>query len=118
MSYAIGSRIKGLRTNRHISQEQMARLLNTSRQRYARLENGQVDISFVLIKKIADCLGVSTREITSVTQEDKELVAFFREKDTGKDIVDSVAKVEEILKVFQAHEKLYCQMKARDGYVD
>ena len=118
MSYAIGSRIKELRTNHRISQEQMAELLNTSRQRYARLENGQVDISYVIIKKIADYLGVSTTEITSVEQEDKELVALFREKNTSEDVVDSVAKIQEILRVFQAHEKLYYQMKARGEYVD
>ncbi len=118
MSYAIGSKIKELRTNHRISQEQMAELLNTSRQRYARLENGQVDISYVIIKKIADYLGVSTAEITSVEQEDKELVAFFREKNTSEDVVDSVAKIQEMLRVFQAHEKLYYQMKARDEYVD
>ena len=118
MSYAIGSRIKELRTKNRISQEQMAELLDTTRQRYARLENGQVDISYVIIKKIADYLGISTTEITKVEQEDKELVAFFREKNTCEDIVDSVAKIEEMLKVFQAHEKLYYQMKARDEYVD
>ena len=120
MSYAIGRRIKELRTKHRISQEQMAELLNTSRQRYARLENGQVDISYVIIKKIADYLGVSTKEITSVDQEDKELVAFFREKNTSEDedVVESVAKIQEILRVFQAHEKLYYQMKAREEYVD
>ncbi|MBS4030254.1 MAG: helix-turn-helix transcriptional regulator [Clostridiales bacterium] len=118
MSYTIGSRIKELRTNHRISQEQMAALLDTTRQRYARLENGQVDISFVMIKKIADYLGVSTAEITSVEQEDKELVAFFREKNTSEDIVDSVVKIQKILRVFQAHEKLYYQMKARDEDVD
>jgi transcriptional regulator with XRE-family HTH domain len=41
MSYAIGSRIKEMRTNHRISQEQMAEVLNTTRQRYSRLENPQ-----------------------------------------------------------------------------
>ena len=114
MSYAIGSRIKELRTNHRISQEQMAELLNTSRQRYARLENGQVDISYVIIKKIADYLGVPTAEITDAEQENKELVAFFREREISEDIVSAVARIQEILRMFHAHEKLYYQMKARD----
>ena len=114
MSYAIGSRIKELRTSHRVSQEQMAELLNTSRQRYARLENGQVDISYVIIKKIADYFGVSTTEITDAEQENKELVAFFRERDANEDIVKSVAEIQEILRIFHAHEKLYCQMKERD----
>jgi len=118
MSYAIGSRIRELRIKRRISQEQMAEFLNTTRQRYSRLENGQVDISFVLIKKIADYFGLPTGDITSALQNDKELVTYFREKSAGEDIVNSVHKIEEILRVFHAHEKLYYQMKARAVDVD
>lgn len=118
MSYAIGSKIKELRTSHKISQEEMAELLETTRQRYARLENGQVDISYVIIKKIADRLGVATSEITKVEQEKKELITYFREKNTGDDILGSVAKIEEILRVFHAHEKLYHQTRERDAYVD
>lgn len=118
MSYAIGSRIKELRTNLRISQEQMAEVLDTTRQRYSRLENGQVDMSFVLIKKIADYFGIPTAEITNAEQEDKEMTTFFREKSAGEDVVNSVAKIEEILRVFHAHEKLYYQMRVRNEYVD
>ena len=118
MSYAIGSKIKELRTIRKISQEEMAELLETTRQRYSRLENGQVDISYVIIKKIADHLGVPTNEITRAEQEQKELVTFFREKNTCDDVVGSVTKIEEILRVFNAHEKLYNQTRENDAYVD
>jgi len=118
MSYAIGSKIKELRTSRKISQDDMAELLDTTRQRYSRLENGQVDISYVIIKKIADRFGVSTGEITQAEQENKELVTFFREKGTCEDVVGSVAKIEEILKVFHAHEKLYNQTRERNANVD
>lgn len=118
MSYALGLRIKELRQIRKISQEQIADVLDMSRQRYSRLENGQVDISYVMIKKIADYLGVSTSEITSAEEENKELVTLFREKGSGEDIISSVSKIQEILKVFYAHEKLYFQMKERDDLVD
>ncbi|MBZ4647634.1 MAG: hypothetical protein JG777_3123 [Clostridia bacterium] len=118
MSYALGMRIKELRSKHKISQEQMAKVLDTTRQRYSRIENGQVDISFVMIKKIADFLGVSTSEITSVEEERKELVTLFRERSSSEDTIASVAKIEEILKVFHAHEKLYYQMKVRDDFVD
>lgn len=118
MSYALGLRIKELRQIRKISQEQIADVLDMSRQRYSRLENGQVDISYVMIKKIADYLGVSTSDITSAEEENKELVTLFREKGSGEDIISSVSKIQEILKVFYAHEKLYFQMKERDDLVD
>lgn len=118
MSFAIGRKIKKLRTIRKISQEEMAELLETTRQKYSRLENGQVDISYTVIKKIANHLGVAINEITSVEHERKELVPFFKEWDNSDDIIDSVAKIEEILRVFHAHEKLYYQMSERDAYVD
>jgi len=118
MSYAIGNRIKMLRKGRDISQEEMAALLDTTRQRYSRIESGQIDISYLMIKQIADFLGVTTKEITSAEQEERELVTFFREKETAEDVVSHVAKIEEILNVFRAHEKLYYQTKERNPYVD
>lgn len=118
MSYALGARIKELRTMHRISQEQMAEALETTRQRYSRIENGQVDISFVMIKKIAQQLGVPTKEITSAEEEKKELTTLFREKNTSPAVIESVAKIQEILKVFHAHEKLYYQMRMRDGFED
>lgn len=118
MSYALGTRIRELRCEKKVSQEKMAEVLVTTRQRYARLENGQTDISFVMIKKIAEVLGVNSKEITSAEEEKEELVALFREKSISPEAIASVSKIEEILKVFHAHEKLYFQMKARDGVDD
>ncbi len=118
MSYAIGNKIKELRTSYKISQEKMAEILETTRQRYSRLENGQVDISYVIIKKIADHLGIAASEITKAEQERNELVTFFREKNTSDDVIGSVGKIEEILRVFHAHEKLYHQTREKDVYVD
>ncbi|WP_243251194.1 helix-turn-helix transcriptional regulator [Clostridium sp. D43t1_170807_H7] len=118
MSYALGVRIKELRTMRKISQEQMAEALDTTRQRYSRLENGQIDISFVMIKNIAKVLGVAINEITSAEEERKGLTTLFREKNNSPEATESVSKIEEILKVFHAHEKLYYQMRVRDGLED
>ena len=118
MSYALGRRIEELRCAKKITKEKMAEVLETTRQRYARLEKGQTDISFVMIKKIADFLGVQTSDITQVEDEKKELVVLFREKTDAAEAVSSVTKIEEILRVFHAHEKLYYQMKVRDGVAD
>jgi transcriptional regulator with XRE-family HTH domain len=118
MSYAIGNRIKELRTIKKVSQEEMAEFLDTSRQRYSRLENGRLDISYVVIKKIAERLAVSISDITSAEQEKKELVTYFREKNSCDDVVGSVAKIEEILRIFNAHERLYHQTMERNTYED
>jgi transcriptional regulator with XRE-family HTH domain len=118
MSYALGMRIKELRSKNRIGQEKMAEILGTTRQRYSRIESGQIDISFAMIKKVAAFMGISTKMITNVEEEKKELVALFREKSDSAQAIESVAKIEEILKVFHAHEKLYFQMKVRDGLED
>lgn len=118
MSYAIGKRIKKIRTSKNVTQEEIASLLDTTRQRYSRLEKGQSDISYIEIKKIADYFGISTTDITEAAEESKEIVAYFREKNSCQDVINSVEKVEEILKVFNAHQKLYYQKKGDDRYVD
>ncbi|WP_069651046.1 helix-turn-helix domain-containing protein [Caloranaerobacter ferrireducens] len=114
ISYILANRIKELRTERNITQEEMAKVLGTSRQRYSRLENGQTSISYVVIKKIAEYFNIPTSEITKVTEEKKDLVSLFREKSDKTKAVKAVEKIEEILKVFSAHEKLYYQMKKGD----
>ena len=115
MSFALGMRIKELRNEKRIGQEAMAKVLSTTRQRYARIESGQADLSFVMIKRIAEIFGVPTKAITSAEEEKKGLVAMFRDKNHGDDTLAYVSKIEEILQVFHAHEKLYFQMKERNS---
>lgn len=114
MSYAIAQKIKELRLHRKINQEDMAEALQTTRQRYARIENGQVSISYIMIKDIANILGVSVQEITSAADEKKDLTVLFREKNDTSEAVKAVEKIQEILKYFHAHERLYYQMKDKE----
>ncbi len=114
MSYALGVRIRQFRDAQKVSQETMADFLGTTRQRYARMESGQIEISFQTIKKIADYLGVKVQEITSAVEERKGLTALFREKADKPEALKAVSKIENILAVFHSHEKLYYQMKAQD----
>lgn len=114
MSYALGARIKQFRDAHKINQETMAEYLGTTRQRYARMESGQIEMSFQTIKKIADFLGVKVPEITSVVEERKGLTALFREKVDKPEVLEAVSKIENILTVFHSHEKLYYQMKVQD----
>lgn len=113
MNYELGRRIQELRLERKISQEQMAALLQTTRQRYARMESGQVDLSYSTIQKVAAFFQISDKDITNAVQEQKGLVALFREKDAAADVLQSVSMIEEILRVFHAHEKLYHQTRER-----
>ncbi|NDL68596.1 helix-turn-helix domain-containing protein [Anaerotalea alkaliphila] len=113
MSYSIGSRIKILRINHKISQEKMAEILNITAHRYSLMERGQGDISYDIIKKIADSFRIPTDEITKAVTENKDLITLFREENMDTAIVESVGKVQEIVKVFSAHEKLHNQINSR-----
>ncbi len=116
MSYAIGARVKELRQERKISQDDIAAALGTTRQRISRIESGQVDVSYILLKQIADCMHVSVDQITKAAEEAKGFTALFREKSDSLDVIAAVEKIEKILKVFNAHEKLYEQMKEQVSY--
>jgi transcriptional regulator with XRE-family HTH domain len=116
MSYAIGNRINTIRSKKKISQEDIASVLGISRQRFARIENGQSEASYYMIKKIADCLSVSVSDITSA-DENVDLRLCFREAGNSEEINDSVDKIIDILKTFHAHEKLYYRMKGKEDEI-
>ncbi len=116
MSYAIGKRINEIRTKKKVSQEEIASVLGISRQRFARIENGQSDISYAMILKVADYFGVSASEITSA-DEDVDLEIYFRDNEDSEEVRGSVGTIVEILKTFRAHEKLYNRMKEKSDEV-
>jgi len=117
MSYNIGLKIKELRIERNIKQEDIASILSTTRQRYARMENGLADISYPSLQKIAASFSVPVSDITSADEE-KDLLVLFREKENSSNIEGSVGMIMEILRTFHSHEKLYYQMKEMRGIED
>lgn len=110
MSYVIGKRINEIRLEKKMTQEEVASVLGISRQRVARIENGQSDISYEMIKVIANYFAVSVSSITSA-REENDLQMHFRDGDNAVGIDESVGKIVDILKTFRAHEKLFYRMK-------
>lgn len=110
MSYAIGKRINEIRLEKKISQEEIASVLGISRQRVARIENGQSDISYDMIKVVANHLAVPVSTITSAGEE-IDLQMYFRNGENAVGLDESVGKIVDILKTFRAHEKLFYRMK-------
>ena len=110
MSYVIGKRINEIRLEKKITQEEIASVLGISRQRVARIENGQSDISYEMIKKVANYFAVSVASITSVGEEN-DIQMHFRDVNSAVNVDESVEKIVDILKTFRAHEKLFYRMK-------
>lgn len=114
MSYLIGQKIKQLRKDQDITQDYMAEKLNITRQKYGRIENGQSNITYKTIEEVSKILGVNIREMTTISEEKHTLKHLFRENTDEMVANDAIDKIDEILKYFSAHEKLYLQMKEKN----
>lgn len=110
MSYNIGKKINALRVGKKISQDDIATYLGMTRQRFSRIENGQTDISYAVLTKIAEYMAVPVAMLT-VADEETDLVLLFREYENSSEVEDSVNKIQNILRTFHSHEKLYYRMK-------
>ncbi len=105
MNTMIGARIRELREARKIKQEELANFLGYSRQRLARMENGESDISYDAICKVSDFLGINTAEITKVATKKESLTMMFRQE--GNEIDEQCEKLFEMLDLVYAHKKIY-----------
>lgn len=110
MSYAIAQKIKSIRYERGISQEDVAEKLGMSRQRYIRIENNQVPITFKVIEEVAKILEVTPHDITRQSEEQQPLRVLFRNNNM-ESYEDVVGKIQTILEYMNAHERLYYKMK-------
>lgn len=106
MNAILGARIKSLREAKGFTQEQVAEKMNCSRQRYARLEKGLIDISFASISAIAQILCLNIEEITSAVTNEKVEEPIFRGNNVhGHE--DKFLFINNMLDTFYAHRKLY-----------
>lgn len=106
MNIILGGRIRALRESKGLTQEQIAEKMDCTRQKYARIEKGLIDISYASITAIADILGITAEEITSSVNNAKEEELMFRK---GNDITseDTFEYINEMINTFYAHRTLY-----------
>ncbi|MEA4846515.1 MAG: helix-turn-helix transcriptional regulator [Clostridiaceae bacterium] len=114
MNAALGARIKSLRESRGLTQEQIADKMNCTRQKYARLEKGLIDISYGSISTIAQVLGVKIEEITSVVNRIDKIEPMFRVNDDSIR-EDKFEFISNMLDTFYAHRKLYNSVRQVDA---
>jgi transcriptional regulator with XRE-family HTH domain len=113
MNAILGARIKSLRESKGLTQEQIAHKLDWTRQKYARLEKGLLDISYASITAIAQILGVKPDEITSSVGSICKEELMFRNSD-GSVCEDKFEYINKMLDVFYAHRKLYNSVRRVD----
>ena len=110
MSKVLGQLIQDLRKEKNITQEAVAAAINTSRQRYSRMENDQLDITYKDLCRIAKALQVEPNTITNQLKQDDGLIARFREVSNQQAAESAMSKIEEILRVFFAHRRIWERM--------
>lgn len=106
MNAILGARIKSIREAKGFTQEQLGEKMNCSRQKYARLEKGLIDISFASISAIAQILGVKIEEITSAVCNEKVEEPMFRVTSINEQ-EDKFLFLKDMLDTFYTHRKLY-----------
>lgn len=106
MNAILGSKIRSLREEKGLTQEQVAEKLNCTRQKYARLEKGLIDISYATITAVAEIFAVTTDEITAVVNKKEQEQLAFRKNGCSYE-EDKSAYITEMIDTFYAHRKLY-----------
>lgn len=104
MSKIIGSNIKHFRTSSNLTQEDVASKLNMSRQRFARIENGILDISFEELVKISKIINVDVNKLTS-----HEANIAYRNNSKNEN------EINDIIEFFYANKHLYEKSNSGDG---
>ncbi len=105
MNELLGGRIKELRTIHEMTQEQLADVLGISRQKLARIENGNNNVSLDILMKIADALDVTVNDITKVLNEQPSVV--FRNNE-GHSSADEIFAM---LDLFYANKHIYQRLQ-------
>ncbi len=109
MNKLLGNRIKALRTINNMTQEQIAEQIGISRQKYARIESGNNNITLDVLSKLASVFDVTVSDITRVLDENP--VVEYRAAD--EDGVSS-DKIFDMLELFYANKHLYDKLRQRE----
>jgi len=106
MNELLGARIKNLREAKGLTQEQIAEQMKCTRQKYARLEKGLVDISYSNIVSISNILDVEIENIISSVNNSNMMEPMFRITD-NQEADEKLVFLNTMLDTFYAHRKLY-----------
>lgn len=105
MNELLGGRIKVLRISHGMTQEQLAEELGISRQKFARIENGNNSITLDILSKIAEILDVTVNDITKVLNEEPSVS--YRANETNS----SAEEIFDMLDLFYANKHIYQRLQ-------
>lgn len=113
MNTLLGARIRTLRESKGFTQEQIAEKMNWTRQKYARIEKGLIDISYASLNSIAQILDIKVDEITCSVNNAYQVKPMFR--NTCNSMCEEKFEfISNMINVFYAHRKLYNSVRQVD----
>lgn len=117
MDEGLGKKLKKLRAARGMTQDAVARILHTTRQRYARMENGQADIPFQDIRMLAEVFGISTSDLTAEDQKEKIRGIITHQKPELLQ-VNGIERLMALLDALEEQERIYQRMNGERTGMD
>lgn len=114
MNVVLGARIRSLRESKGFTQEQIADEMSCTRQKYARIEKGLIDISYASLNIVAQVLGIKVDDITSSVNNAYQEHPLFRTKGDLVQDDDKFEYINNMIDTFYAHRKLYNSVRRVD----
>ncbi len=107
----IGKKIKNIREQKKLSQSEVVEKLakqdiNMSRETLSKIENNNRSISAIELKALCNIFDVDINEFFP-EEESEDLVTFFRKRNASKNTLKEIAKLQNMVKIFMKHEKIY-----------
>ena len=95
------------REQNRLTQEDVAKNLGFTRQRYARLEKGELNITYNVLNQLANIFKVTVSDITNVLEQEKDVLAYFRNDGNTDEDRKAFEDIFKYVEIFFAHKKMY-----------
>jgi len=99
----LGGKLRQLRGERKMNQEEVAAALHVSRQKYSRLEQGTSDPSLVELNRLALLFDTTVSDLLAEEQEEEPVLSLYRAKDDSPEI----NYINDVIDMFFKNKRIY-----------
>ncbi|WP_428231164.1 helix-turn-helix domain-containing protein [Flavobacterium sp.] len=111
MNIVVGNKLKILRKNKKLSQEQLAEYLHISQSAYARMENGESHTWAIHILKICKIFEITPDELLKVDANKKEMSSISSANHLSDTIIvqyeERIKELKKVIKDLKEHKKTW-----------
>lgn len=109
--HQLGKKIKEIRVEMGLSQSAVVEKLaeqniNMSRETLSKIENNSRSISAIELNALCNVFNVDIGDFFH-EEESEDLITFFRKRNFSQNTLEEISQLQEMVKVFINHEKIY-----------